>query len=338
MSPRMDFSRREFVSGLTVATAAGVLGLRPDPAEADPPPETTKLRLLRTPSVCEAPTQVASGLLEGEGFTDVQYIKVENSVAADKALASGEVDLGLATAVAGVMRIDAGDPRVLLSGVHVGCFELFGTERVRSVRDLKGKTVAVPALGSSQHAYIASMAAYVGVDPRKDINWVVYRGTQAIQLLAEGKIDALIGFPPEPQQMRAEKIGHVVVNTATDRPWSEYFCCMVTANREFVRKHPIAAKRATRAILKARAVCELEPQRAAQVMVDRGYPTTYDLALQTLKEIPFGKWRELDPENTVRFFALRLHEAGMIKSSPQKIIARGTDWRFLNELKKEMKT
>ena len=334
----MNVSRREFVGGLTVATAAGILGSRPDRAQADPPPETTRLRLLRTPSICEAPAQVASTLLEGEGFTDVQYIKVENSVAADKALASGEVDLGLATALAGVMRIDAGDPRVLLAGVHVGCFELFGTERVRSVRDLKGKTVAVPALGSSQHAYVASMAAYVGVDPRKDINWVVHRGAQAIQLLAEGKIDALIGFPPEPQQMRAQRIGHVIVNTAIDRPWSEYFCCMVTGNREFVRKHPIAAKRATRAILKARAACAVEPQRAAQVLVDRGYPTTYDLALQTLKEIPFGKWRELDPENTLRFFALRLREAGMIKSSPQKIIAQGADWRILNELKKELKS
>ncbi len=329
--------RRGFMTGMTTAGVAALLGLRPESAAAEQPPETTKLRLLRTPSICEAPAQVASGLLEGEGFTDVEYVKVESSVGGDKALASGEVDLGLATALAGVIRIDAGDPRVLLAGVHVGCFELFGTERVHSVRDLKGKTVAVPALGSSQHAYIASMAAYVGVDPRKDINWVVHRGARAIQLLAEGKIDALIGFPPEPQQMRAQKIGHVVVDTATDRPWSEYFCCMVTGNREFVRKHPIAAKRATRAILKARAVCELEPQRAAQALVDRGYPTTYDLALQTLKEIPFGKWRALDPEDTVRFFALRLREAGMIKSSPQKIIAQGTDWRFLNELKKELK-
>jgi len=34
---------------------------------------------------------------------------------------------------------------------------------------------------------------------------------------------------------------------------------------------------------------------------------------------------------------LRLREAGMIKSSPQKIIAQGTDWRFWNELRKELK-
>jgi NitT/TauT family transport system substrate-binding protein len=44
-----------------------------------------------------------------------------------------------------------------------------------------------------------------------------------------------------------------------------------------------------------------------------------------------------NPEDTIRFFALRLHEAGMIKSIPQKIIAQGTDWRFVNELKKELK-
>ena len=39
----------------------------------------------------------------------------------------------------------------------------------------------------------------------------------------------------------------------------------------------------------------------------------------------------------MRFYALRLHEVGMIKSSPNTIIAEGTDWRFLNELKRELK-
>jgi len=39
----------------------------------------------------------------------------------------------------------------------------------------------------------------------------------------------------------------------------------------------------------------------------------------------------------VRFYALRLHEVGMVKLTPQKIIAQGTNWRFLNELRKEMK-
>ena len=92
-----------------------------------------------------------------------------------------------------------------------------------------------------------------------------------------------------------------------------------------------------RAILKGADVCALEPDRVARFMMDRGYATRFDYAVQLIKELPYAKWREYDPEDTVRFYALRLHEAGMIKSSPQKIIAQGTDWRFLNELKKELK-
>ena len=112
---------------------------------------------------------------------------------------------------------------------------------------------------------------------------------------------------------------------------------MVVGNREFVRQYPVATKRALRAILKATDLCALERQRAARSLVDGGFTTRYDYALQTIKELPYDKWRLWDPEDTVRFYALRLHEAGMIKSSPQKIIAQGTDWRFLNELKKELK-
>jgi len=99
----------------------------------------------------------------------------------------------------------------------------------------------------------------------------------------------------------------------------------------------VATKRALRALLKATDLCALEPERVARFMVDKGYTRPYEYVVQALKEIPYTQWREYDPEDTVRFYALRLHEAGMIKSSPQKIIAQGTDWRFFNELKKELK-
>ena len=108
-------------------------------------------------------------------------------------------------------------------------------------------------------------------------------------------------------------------------------------DREFVRTHPVATKRALRAIVKSADICALEPERAARFIVDKGYAQRYDSALQAIKELPYGKWREYDPEDTVRFYALRLHEIGMVKSSPQKLIAQGTDWRFLNALKKELK-
>jgi NitT/TauT family transport system substrate-binding protein len=233
--------------------------------------------------------------------------------------------------------MDTGAPVVILAGVHVGCFELFGTEQIRAIRDLKGKTVAVSALGAAEHVFLASMAAYVGLDPRQDINWVTHPFAESTRLLAEGKVDAVLGLPPQPQELRAKQIGHVVVNSSSDRPWSQYFCCMVVGHREFVRKHPVATKRAMRAILKAADLCALEPERVAQLLVDKNYVSRYDYALQTMKDVSYGQWREYDPEDTVRFYALRLHEAGMIKNSPQKLITQSTDWRFLKELKKEMK-
>jgi NitT/TauT family transport system substrate-binding protein len=155
--------------------------------------------------------------------------------------------------------------------------------------------------------------------------------------LAQGKIDAFLGFPPEPQELRARKIGHVVVRTATDKPWSQYFCCMLIANRDFVRAHPVATKRAVRAILKAADLCAQNPKRAAQIVVAKGFTRKYEYAYEALREVNYNAWRTYDPDNTLRFHALRLQEAGMIKSSPQRIIAEGTNWQFLNELRKELK-
>jgi NitT/TauT family transport system substrate-binding protein len=158
-----------------------------------------------------------------------------------------------------------------------------------------------------------------------------------MRLFEAQHVDAYIATPPIAQELRAKHIGQVVVNSSVDRPWSQYFCCVVAGHQAFVRQHPVATKRALRAILKGANLCAHEPERAAQALVHQGLAPRYDYALQAMREIPYGRWREYDPEDTVRFYALRLHEAGMLKSTPQKLIAQGTDWHFLNELKKELK-
>src|SRR5215471_16235265 len=163
------WSRRRFLGRLTWAGTVGFLGLPPRRVAAQPPPETTKIRLIKIAGICIAPQYVAEELLRGEGFTEVQYVETVAGIEGARALASGKVDITLSFAAPFIIRVDAGDPIAMLAGAHVGCFELFGTERVRAVRDLKGKTVAVPALGSSQHVFLSSMAAYVGLDPSKDI-------------------------------------------------------------------------------------------------------------------------------------------------------------------------
>jgi NitT/TauT family transport system substrate-binding protein len=330
-------TRRRFLSGAAFAGAATVLPARR--GRAEPVLETTSVRLSKISGICIAPQYVAEELLRAEGFTEIRYVETTAGEASTDALARGKIDLSLNFAAPLITVIDTGAPITVIAGVHVGCFELFGNEGVHSITDLHGKSVGVQGLGSSPYVFLAAMAAHVGLDPVKNINWVINAdpSVKPIELFAQGKIDAFLGFPPEPQELRARNIGHVIVNSSVDRPWSQYFCCMLAGNREFIRDHPVATKRALRAILKATDLCVAEPERVARQIVAGGFTPSYDYAVQTLNEVPYDKWREYDAEDTIRFYALRLHEIGMIKSSPQKIIAENTDWRFFNELKRELK-
>lgn len=329
-------SRRDVLRSLAVTGTAGMLGLRPRSVDAEPPPETTKLRLIKGSSMCWAPQYVAEELLRAEGFTDVTYVEFPGGPVSE-VLAARKADISLNFVGPNLMRLDQGEPVVFLAGVHVGCFELFATDRVRRITDLKGKTTSVAQMNSAHHIFLASIAAQVGLDPRNDIKWILNPPEESIRLLGAGKIDVLIGFPPMPQELRQKRIGHVLLNSAVDRPWSQYFCCMAIGSREFVRDYPVATKRALRAILKATDMCSQQPEAAARTLVERKFMSRYDLALQVLKEVPYNRWREYNPEDTIRFYALRLHEVGMLKSTPQKLLAQSADWRFLDELKKELK-
>ena len=273
-----------------------------------------------------------------EGFTKIEYVPVPANFTYATAVGNGKVDLAIFGRSAAVAAIDAGRAFVILTGVHVGCWELFANERVNSVRDLKGKSIAVTGIGGVDHLWIASILGYVGVDPVKSVNWVPTKKlSESMRLYLEGKVDAFLAFPPQPQELHQKKIGRVIINTILDRPWSQYFCCMAGMPREFVAKYPVAAKRAIRALLKAADVCANEPERAARYLKAKGCETRYDVGLEVMKSLPYNHWRDWNPEDTLRFFAFRLHEVGIIKTPPNKIIAQGTDLRFLNELKKELK-
>ncbi len=238
-------TRRRFLATAGLAGAAGVLRA-PQSLAAEGPLETNSVRLIKVAALCLAPQYVAEELLRAEGFTDVRYVYLPPRSSVGDAVGRGEADFSLNFALAHVRDIDAGLPITVLAGAHAGCYELFASPGIRSITELKGKSVG---LKSSPPELLSLMAAQVGLDPTKDIRWVTDPSANPIELFAAGKIDGFLGFPPEPQDLRARRIGHVIVNTAIDRPWSQYFCCMLAGNQEFVRKHPVATKRVTRAIL-----------------------------------------------------------------------------------------
>jgi NitT/TauT family transport system substrate-binding protein len=305
-------TRRRFLTAASLAAAGLVPVSRVLAAEGAL--ETTTVRLPKAMSICVAPQDVAEELLRAEGFTAIRYVPLVPGTSTPDLIERGAVDFGLNFASVQVAAIDRGVAMKTLAGVHVGCFELFVNEDVHSVVELRGRSVGVPALGSPEHLFLSVIAAQVGIDPGKEIRWVTSGPIRPKQLFTEGKIDAFLGFPPEPQELRARKIGRVVLDSSVDRPYSQYFCCMLAGSSDYVRHHPVATK-----------------------LVAGRFTDSYDYAEQALSEIPYDKWREYDAEDTMRFYALQLHEVGMIKSNPQKIIADGADWRFLNELKRELK-
>jgi len=325
-------TRRQFLTTLSLAGAAGLL--RPPRAlAAEGALETTAIRMTRSRICAGAEAFAAEELLRAEGFKEIAYIEVSKNVV-PPAIADGGIDFSLNFAINHIQAIDHGAPMTILAGIHSGCYELFARETLGGITELKGKQVGLQAGSPS---LLRLMAAQVGLDPEKDFQWVIDPEVKPLDLFAEGKIDAFLAFPPEPQELRARHVGHVILDTTVDRPWSQYFCCMVAANREYVLKHPVATKRALRAILRAADICVSDAPAVARRLVEAGITRRYDYALQTVREIRYDKWRDYDAEDTVRFYALRLHEAGMIKSLPNKLITDNTDWRFLNELKHELK-
>ena len=221
--------------------------------------------------------------------------------------------------------------------MHIGCTEVFAHDEIKSFHDLKGKRIALFSDVSAEKIWFSIMFSYIGLDPDQDIEWVIRPYDEWGDLLASRQVDAVMLWPPDSQRFREEKIGHVILNTTTDRPWRDYYCCVISGNRDYVGQNPVATKRALRAILKATDLCALEPELAARSVVDNGFPTDYARALQVFREIPYAQWRDYDPEDTLRFYALRMHKLGLIRKAPDELIAEIGDWQFLNQLKQELK-
>ena len=332
------WSRREFLGGLALTGTAAILGWRPElgTAAVEPPPETTRLRIFKGKPACWAPIYVAEPLLREEGFTDVQYVFGQDVV---KMSIEGTIDLIGHFSVLGIYNLEhLQNPLKFLSGLHVGCYALIGSTRTRSVRDLKGRTVWAGAIeNDGPHLFFSAIVSYVGLDPRTDVNYAWVDKDEAIRLFRDGKIDALMSFTPGLHELVHKGTGRLLIDTNVDKPWSQYFCCMVSGHSDFIKNNPVATRRAVRAILKANDIVARDPELATRTLIQKKVikETEYMITLPELKHIPYDKWRDYNPEDTVRFYALRMRDIGMIKSNPQQFIDQHTDWRFMKELKKE---
>ena len=335
-----DWTRRATLGGLAAGVGAGVAGFGWQTGAAEPPPETRRIRILQDPNLpvlCWAPQYLAIEFFRMEGFEEIETVPFELPNNAWM-LANDRVDLTLPLATDLAIAVDKGAPITLLGGLHVGCVEVFASDRVGGLTDLKGARLLASSEDSDARQFLSVVLTYVGLDPESDVEWVYdHDWGKWPGMLERGEVDVLRAFPSMTYDIQKLGIAKVILNTTVDDPWRNFYCCMIAARSDFVQKYPVATKRALRAFAKAQELCTADREGSAQRLVELGATDRLDYARRALDEIPFGAWRDYDPAATLRFFALRLREAGLIEASPNAIIGRGTDFSFLDELRTEMK-
>lgn len=225
--------RRDFLTRSAALAGAALLPTS-NSAHAEAPPEIRRIRMIRPSVTCVAPMLLAEDLLRLEGFSQIEYVTAETETG-PAIVASGGADLTMWDVGALLPLMDEAKPIAALAGIHAGCQELFANDRVQTIRDLKGKRIAVSLLGNGDHVFISSILAYVGINPKTEISWIAgSRFADSKSLFINGKADAFMSFAPEAYEVKQKGVGHVILNTVSDRPWSQYFCCMISANRDFI--------------------------------------------------------------------------------------------------------
>ncbi len=311
-----------------------------------PSPETTTVRIA-IPFACDPPLWLAKEFLLEEGFTDVQYV---NPLGRPRDWATkGTVEFGAVHPEELVAAIDGGAPLVALAGLHSGCQEVWVGPGIASIRDLRGKRIAVLAknTGDQFFNFFATTLAYVGVDPVKDVNFFEVGPDYRALLTAflDGRSDAFLAASDGAATLRRNPRtpSTKILDQTADKPWSQYLCCMLAANRDWTRQNPVATKRVTRAVLRAADATVKDRPRAAREGAARPVQTILPAGDVSLEQIlnetiamPSYDWREFDPEETIRFFALRLADVKLITSTPQQLIDQGTDLAYMRQLRKEL--
>ena len=169
-------NRRSFLTGMS-ATGVAAFGL---PRAAAQQLDTTKVRIVDVPFTnCTVPQFIASELLLQDGFSEVIEVPLGTHTATTTMFENDEIDFAFELASVLVPGVDKGVPMKAVAGIHVGCWMLFGQEGIDSVADLRGRRVGVgQSVGSDPHIYLSVVAAYVGLDPQNDIEWLQARFRQ----------------------------------------------------------------------------------------------------------------------------------------------------------------
>jgi NitT/TauT family transport system substrate-binding protein len=278
---------------------------------------SNKVRVGYVGLTCEAPifTAVEKGFFKDEGL-DVELVKCEWSNYKD-ALALGSYDVTHHLIMYFLKPIEQGLDVKFTGGIHRGCLRVQAAlnGNIKSVADLRGKRIGVPGMGTPPFIFANRVLGANGIDPKKDVQWLVFPSGELGLALDKGEVDAVADSEPIGSMLVAQGKVRNVADQATDMPYKNEYCCAVLANGKFLKKNPKAVAAATRALLRAAKWVEANPVAAAKLSVEKKYlASTVEqnaVAISYLRYIPSVSGAEA----AVGSAAAEMKKAGMLNPS-----------------------
>ena len=308
----MQITRKHFLGSLGGLALAGC-NRNSAPQIAD----SGKVRVGYIGITCEAPifSAVENGFFKEEGL-DVELVKCEWSNYKD-VLALGGFDVTHHLVMYFLKPIEQGLDVKMTGGIHRGCLRLQAgiKSTIQSVKDLKGKRIGVPGMGTPPFIFANRVLGANGVDPARDVDWLVFPAGELGLALDKGEVDAVANSEPIGSMLIAQGKVKKIADQATDAPYNDEYCCAVIVSGKFLKSNPKTSAGATRALLKAAKWVETNPMEAARISVEKKYlASTVEqnaIAISHLRYIPSVSGAEL----AVKLAAAEMKRAGMLSPS-----------------------
>ena len=303
------------VTKLIATTAFGALllaGCRQNSENSSDGP--AKVRVGYIGLTCEAPifTAVEKGFFKEEGL-DVSLVKCDWKNYKD-VLALGGYDVTHHLVMYFLKPIEQGLDVKFTGGIHRGCLRVQAgaNGNIRTVKDLRSKRIGVPGMGTPPFIFANRVLGANGMDPSKDVTWLVFPAGELGLALDKGEVDAVADSEPIGSMLLAQGKVRNIADQAVDMPYADEYCCAVLVNGKFLARNPKASAAATRALLKAAKWVEANPKAAAKLSVEKKYlASTADqntIAISHLRYVPSVSGAQI----AVRLAAAEMKTAGML--------------------------
>ncbi len=301
-------TKKLLVSMAAVALLASGCNKKPGASDGN------KVRVGYIGLTCEAPifTAVEKGYFKEEGL-EVSLVKCDWKNYKD-VLALGGYDVTHHLVMYFLKPIEQGLDVKFTGGIHRGCLRVQAATKgnIHTVRDLRGKRIGVPGMGTPPFIFANRVLGANGIDPSKEITWIVFPAGELGLALDKGEVDAVADSEPIGSLLLAQGKVRNVADQANDAPYADEYCCAVLVNGKFLAHNPKASAGATRALLKAAKWVEANPKAAAKLSVEAGYlASTVDMntvAISHLRYVPSVS----GAETAVRLASAEMKTVGML--------------------------